>query len=170
MKRWLFACLLAGCSGGATAHGETTTSHEEAQAIDESHDLDLRGVPSRTAEPTVDAPPAGDNLGREPFAGTIDRTRMILIVDQGLGRFFGQLKLRPSLDGKRFVGWEVVGIDPAWGETGIRVGDVLLRVNGQAIDRPEAAMTAFESLRVASEVLVELTRAGVPASLRYRIQ
>jgi hypothetical protein len=170
-KLGLWFVLLAGCGASGSAQVEASTAQTETREVDESGDLDtsLAGVSSPPGNPGAAAPSAGENLGKDPYAGSINRAGLVVIVDQGLGRFFTHLKLAPVLDGKRFVGFAVTAIDPAWGDTGLREGDVLMRVNGQAIERPEHAMAAFEGLRVASEVVVELTRAGVPATLRYRI-
>lgn len=173
MKRAVLLVALAACSARGSARVETAPPDPPAeQGPDASPDLDrsLSALPTPPNDPTVVAPPAADNLGRDPFAGTIDRAGLIAIIDQGLGRFFGKLRVAPAMDGKRFVGFAVTGIDPAWGDIGLRPGDILLRVNGQVIERPEQAMAAFESLRVASEVVVELTREGVPATLRFRIE
>jgi hypothetical protein len=172
MKRVLCLVLLAACSARGSAKVETATPAPPAEGAENEPDLEhgLSALPTPENEPTVVAPPAADNLGSNPYSGSIDRAGLIAIVDQGLGRFFGHLRLSPVMDGKRFVGFAVAGIDPAWGDIGLRPGDIILRVNGQVIERPEQAMAAFESLRVSSEVLVEITRAGVPASLRFRIE
>jgi hypothetical protein len=173
MKHALLLVLLGACAARGSARVETRSADEPAeQGTDTSQDLDrsLSAVPTPPNDPTVVAPAPMDNLGRDPFAGTIDRAGLIAIIDQGLGRFFGKLRVAPAMDGKRFVGFAVTGIEPAWGDIGLRPGDILLRVNGQVIERPEQAMAAFESLRVASEVVVDLTREGVPATLRFRIE
>jgi type II secretory pathway component PulC len=114
-------------------------------------------------------PQAGDNLGRDPYAGTVNRAGLVTIVDQGLGRFLGRLRLSPVVEQGRFVGFGVTGIDPSWGDVGLRPGDVIMRVNGQPIERPEQALAVFEGLRLASEIAVDLTRDGVPATLRFRV-
>jgi hypothetical protein len=172
MKRFVLLALLAACAARGSAKVETAPPPEPAEGGEKQPDLDrsLSALPTPENEPTVVAPPADDNLGANPYSGSIDRAGLIAIVDQGLGRFFGHLRLAPVMDGKRFVGFAVAGIDPAWGDIGLRPGDIIQRVNGQVIERPEQAMAAFESLRVASEVMVEITRAGVPATLRFRIE
>jgi S1-C subfamily serine protease len=61
-------------------------------------------------------------------------------------------------------------LDPSWRDSGVQQGDVITRLNGQPIERPEQAMVAFDSLRVASEVAVEIVRDGQPMRLRYRVE
>jgi hypothetical protein len=164
--------LLVGCAHAAKQTPVQAKAEAAAPAEEKPPELStaLNGLPTPVAPPTVITPAAGNNLGVSPYMGTIDRAGLIAIVDQGLGRFFSHLHLSPVVTQGKFVGFSIARIDPAWGEVGIAVGDVLLRVNGQPIERPEQAMAAFESLRVASEVALELTRAGVPATLRYRIE
>ncbi|HEX6242060.1 MAG TPA: PDZ domain-containing protein [Polyangiales bacterium] len=95
---------------------------------------------------------------------------MRAIVDQGLGRVLARLKLSPLLVKGKFQGFVVNQIDPAWAASGVTVNDVVLRLNGSPIERPEQAMAAFESLRVASELALELVRDGQRITLRYRIE
>jgi hypothetical protein len=120
-------------------------------------------APDKTLRPEL----AGGAAG---YLGVLERKGLNAIIDQGLGRVLARLKLSPALRGGRFEGFRVSEIDPAWLGTGLLVGDVLLRLNGQVIERPEQAQAAFESLRVASEVALELNRAGEKLSLRYRIE
>jgi S1-C subfamily serine protease len=109
--------------------------------------------------------------GRDPaYLGVVDRKGLVVIIDQGLGRLLARLKLSPAMRAGRFEGFRISEIEPAWSGTGLVVGDVLLRVNGQPIERPEQAQVAFESLRVASEIALELLRADDKISLRYRVE
>jgi hypothetical protein len=169
---WL---VLAGCAAHAsTQQGVATPAKAPADPPaptepDPNLSTALTGLPEPEGSAPVSEPPAGDNLGRDPYSGTINRAGLVTIVDQGLGRFLGRLKLAPVVQKGQFVGFGVTGIDPTWGDVGLRPGDVILRVNGQPIERPEQAMSVFETLRVVSEIAVELTRDGVPATLRFRV-
>jgi hypothetical protein len=129
-----------------------------------------------TAEPT-EPPRAHDKtlqpgpVGADPaYVGVLDRKGLVAVIDQGLGRMLARLKLSAVMTKGRFAGFRVTRIDPAWAAAGIEEGDVLLRLNGQTIERPEQAQEAFESLRVASEVALELVRGEEKRSLRYRIE
>lgn len=108
--------------------------------------------------------------GAPEYLGVIDRAGLRAIVDQGLGRVLARLQLSPVLLKGKFQGFRVNQIDPAWAASGVAVNDVLRRLNGAPIERPEQAMAAFESLRVASELALELSREGQILSLRYRIE
>jgi hypothetical protein len=108
--------------------------------------------------------------GEGEYLGVIDRAGLTAIVEQGLGRLLGRLQLSPELEGKRFRGFRVAALDPQWSGSGVLTGDIITRLNGQPIERPEQAMVAFDSLRVASEVAVEIVRDGKPLRLRYRVE
>jgi S1-C subfamily serine protease len=144
-----------------------------------------RAAPSNGSPPPQE--PAAENAPAEPVAssadasvapkatvdgylGVVERAGLVEIVEQGLGRVLARLKLAPVMEGKRFRGFRVTQLDPQWAACGIQEGDVLLRLNGQSIERPEQAMTAFESLRVASEIALELQRNEATTVLRYRVE
>ena len=171
----VFTLVLLGCAGHASTQQAASTQAKAAATAQAANEPDpnldtaLTGLPVPEGSAPVSEPPAGDILGRDPYSGTINRAGLITIIDQGLGRFLGRLKLAPVVQSGHFVGFGVTGIDPTWGDVGLRPGDVILRVNGQPIERPEQALSVFETLRVASEIAVELTRDGVPATLRFRV-
>jgi hypothetical protein len=131
----------------------------------------LEAASTRPVPPPVDSPrvkmmAAGD----EAYLGVIERQGLVAILDQGLGRFLQHVQLEPALSGGKFDGFRLAALDPAWHGVGLESGDLIKRLNGQPIERPEQAMAAFESLRTASEVRVDFTRAGKPSSVRYRIE
>ena len=134
-------------------------------------------VDAGTPEDTAQVEDAGAKTLRPELAvavggylGVLDRQGLKAVIDQGLGRLFGKLKLSASMRAGRFEGFRVTDIDPAWEGAGLVVGDVLQRVNGQPIERPEQAQVAFDSLRVASEVAVQLLRNDQKLTLRYRVE
>ena len=75
-------------------------------------------------------------------------------------------------EGGRFVGFRVLSFypdDPALSSVDLSSGDVVVRVNGQSIERPEHAIRVWDSLRVASELVVDVLRDGEPRELRFAI-
>lgn len=108
--------------------------------------------------------------GDPAYLGVLDRKGLLIVIEQGLGRVLARLKVSAAMRNGRYEGFRVTAIDPSWASAGIQVGDVLLRLNGQPIERPEQAQVAFESLRVASEVALELARNGEKLTLRYRVE
>jgi len=95
----------------------------------------------------------------------------VATVDQGLGSFLQKLRVKPALEDGKFSGFRVVELrEPAfWANVDLRLGDVIKSVNGMPIERDTQAYAAFESLRKAGELEVELAREGNPHTLSYRI-
>jgi hypothetical protein len=138
---------LAACGGGAQASRPTV-------------------APVSASEPTMS--PA-EVAGRTELA----RSELLAVLDAGLGRFLGRVGTEPARDGEAFVGFRVVSLDDALraadADGGVREGDVIVRVNGQPIERPEQALAVWEGLRVASTVAIEYLRAGERREVRFAI-
>jgi len=122
-------------------------------------------VPETTAEETLEPPPArqaprGPRLTREAFDQTLDA---------GPGAFLGRVKVRAVVAGGRFVGWEVLEMDPAWGGAGVRVGDVVERVNGLSVEKPDDFAAAWQALRGAGAVELAIRRNGEESVVRIPV-
>lgn len=171
----LILCLCVGCASAAPKQVESPASapvaSSEPQLQDSTADeASAESAPGTEASgKTLRPPPIASDLERA-YLGVIDRAGLVTIIEQGLGRVLARLKVSPAMERGRFQGFRVNAIDPAWAHAGIQANDVLLRLNGQAIERPEQAQLAFESLRVASELALELLRDGQKVALRYRIE
>ncbi|MEI7895060.1 MAG: hypothetical protein WCI05_18335, partial [Myxococcales bacterium] len=107
-------------------------------------------------------------------AGSLRRSRVRQVLGQGLGSFLQRIELADEpvfLDGK-FYGWRIAALrgDPGfWRGVDLRADDVVVRVNGKGLERPDDAHEAFRSLDTSSELLVEYERGGVRRELRYAI-
>ncbi|HZU83450.1 MAG TPA: hypothetical protein VE987_11060 [Polyangiaceae bacterium] len=88
---------------------------------------------------------------------------------QGLGAFLQHVELddTPVRVGGRFHGFRIAALRGAdfWAGIDLKPGDVVTRVNGLPIERPEQAQTAFEALASASELRVSFERDGQPHEL-----
>jgi type II secretory pathway component PulC len=94
-------------------------------------------------------------------------------VARGLGAFLQHIDLddQPVRTGGRFHGFRVAQLrgDRFWSGVDLKPGDVITAVNGFPIEHPEQALTAFQSLDVASELRVAYDRDGQPRELSYGI-
>ena len=147
MRRLLFTFgfVLLGCGGPAPA--------EESA-----------GTPAVSGgdEAPPPAPPRAE--------GAIHRAELESVLEAGLGQFLGHVVTEPHLEEGRFVGHRLLELRaPFFEGVDLRPGDTLVRVNGGPIERPEQALEAFEGLRVASELTLDLLRDGEPRQLRFRI-
>jgi type II secretion system protein C len=104
---------------------------------------------------------------------TLVRSAVRAVVAQGLGAFLQHVELddQPVRSGGKFRGFRIASLkDPQfWSGVDLRPGDVVTRVNGLPIERPEQAQTAFESLETASELRVSYDREGEARELVYAI-
>ena len=101
------------------------------------------------------------------------RSEAQAFVAAGLGPFLARVQVTPVLDRGHFVGFRLDGAEDldAWHSAGadIRVGDVIQHINGLRIERPEQALWAFERLRIAPAIEVEVLRNGAPMTIRSPI-
>jgi type II secretory pathway component PulC len=125
------------------------------------------------------APPAtaageGERVVYAPptVTGAIRRADLLPVLDAGLGRFLQGVETEPALADGRFVGFRLVALypsDPRFQDIGLGPGDVVTRVNGQSIERPEGAFQVWDGLRVASQLLIEYVRGDERRELRFDI-
>jgi hypothetical protein len=117
--------------------------------------------------PRVEAPP-----GKGVRSGTIERAKLVAVLDGGPGAFLRELEVTPHMDGNRFVGWQLVQLLDRNGPLiGIDVvpGDVLLAVNGKPLSRPDQLQTVWDSLRTANAINAELWRGNAKLELSFTI-
>jgi type II secretory pathway component PulC len=108
-----------------------------------------------------------------PSDHVLARSTIRAAVSEGLGAFLQHVDLddRPVLAGGKFRGFRIAALRdaPFWSGVDLKPGDVVTRINGFPIERPEQAQTAFEALQVASELRVSYDRDGEPRELVYSI-
>jgi type II secretory pathway component PulC len=127
-----------------------------------------RPDPSAAAAPSAPAPVVADTRERR-----LKRSVIHAVVAQGLGAFLQHVELdgAPVRVAGKFRGFRIAALRDAqlWSGVDLQPGDVITRVNGFPIERPEQAQTAFESLEVAGELRVSYERDGEPRELVYPI-
>lgn len=132
---------------------------------------------SGQAEPTagLEPPPPGEPAPQPeplPRQQAIARADLVPVLDAGLGRFLQGVSTEASLVDGRFVGFRILSLypnDPRFRGVDLRPGDVVTRVNGTSIERPEGAFEVWNGLRVSSELMIEYLRDGERRELRYPI-
>jgi len=132
-------------------------------------------------KPITDRPVDAVDLASRPEApkgagvrsGTIDRARMLAVLDAGVPSFLKQFEVAPHIEHERFIGWQLVQlIDRASPLTTVDVvpGDVLLAVNGKPLSRPDQLQAMWDSLRTSNQVIAELWRGNAKFQLRFDIE
>ena len=111
-------------------------------------------------------------LAKDIQAGTISRVALRAELDRGIGRFLQHVRVQAALSRGHFVGWKLVSLFAKRPEINVQVlkpGDILLRVNGESVERPEAFKSVWDSLADAKEIVLEIERDGQPSTLHYAI-
>jgi S1-C subfamily serine protease len=104
--------------------------------------------------------------------GVLRRGTVVRAVDRGLGQWLQGVTVAPVRSGNRFQGWRVERLhpdDPCFRALDVVPGDVVTRINGATLERPEQANGVFQSLRAAPTVRVELLRAGSARTVTLQI-
>jgi len=93
------------------------------------------------------------------------------MVHAGLGSFLQTVAIdeHPVFQDHKFHGFRIAGLAPQYASTGIVPGDVITKVNGMPIERPEQAIEVFRSLEIASELHIDYDRDGAPHEVRLAI-
>ncbi len=151
---------LGGCAARATPSASTHDSVTSAGS-ETSPSSSSRAPDEHVAD-------ARDSLvPRTP--GPLTRAEVETALTRGLGVFLARVDVSPAMTNGRFVGFRLERADDIddWHSAGadIRIGDVILRVNGIRIERPEQALWAFERLRIARAIDVDLIRNGAPRTI-----
>jgi S1-C subfamily serine protease len=121
------------------------------------------------SDQTAALPPSGPAIGGE--IPTVPREQLDRVLGQSVGDFLNRhVEVEPDRGEGGFAGWRIVRLvaDPApWLD--LRVDDVVVAINRLPLERPDDAQQAWETLRISSEVLIDLRRDGSPLSIRIPI-
>jgi type II secretory pathway component PulC len=107
-----------------------------------------------------------------PVGGVIARSELAKVLDASPGMFLQHVESEPRFRAGKFFGWKLVAFFPGdarFAGVDLRAGDVVTRVNGIAIERPEQLMDVWKLLRSASELTVDVERDGALRTLRWQI-
>lgn len=151
----LLASLLA---GGACA----TTTPKKTSTLADDDNLPTRRVTPPRAKVAV--PPSALVVSLPGGHQAIRRSALLDLQRLGAQSFIQQVRVRPAFRHGRFHGWRVVAYR---GPGTLLSGDVVTRINGRPIERPEQFMGVWEGLASSDKLVVELIRAG--KSLVYRL-
>lgn len=119
--------------------------------------------------PTIQtAPPPNGVIA----AGSVQRATVQAVVKAGAQPFIASVRVAPVMEGARFRGFRLVGIapgSPLEGSENVRLGDVVVAVNGMAVERPDQFMKAWGSLAKAERIEVKLLRDDQPLVYRWTV-
>ena len=83
-----------------------------------------------------------------------------------------QARLEPNIVNGQTSGFVVRMIRPhtLFTMLGLRLGDVIMQVNGVTLDSPEKALQIFQQLREAKNISISLLRNGKPLTFEYEVE
>ena len=163
MNQWMYCCwLLVGIMACASRPLEPIEKvGEEPTAI---HTKQSSASPS---PPSVDS---NSNVKESPKV--IPRYILEVIQAQGPGRFLQRVPVVPYRDRGEFIGFQIVELFPGEGirVNSIHKGDVVTKVNGRRVDRPEQFMQLFDEVHLLNEITIHFERKGTPMNVTYQVQ
>jgi len=128
--------------------------------------LDAPGSAPAVAVPATAAPvqPGSDAASAVPvMASTLARAAFDAVMAESPQRVVAAVDVKPALVGRRFVGFRLLRIRPEGilrDCTSLVPGDVIVSVNREPLERPEQFMRAWEVVKNASAIEVEVERGG----------
>jgi type II secretory pathway component PulC len=104
--------------------------------------------------------------------GRVRRADLVAVLDRGPGVFLRGVDVRPAFRARRFAGWQVLAFfpdEPTFQSVDLLPGDLVVGVNGRAIERPEDLIDLWQALRTAPAIEVDVVRSGERRKLLYTI-
>jgi S1-C subfamily serine protease len=120
--------------------------------------------------PPEPIPPRTCDMFAKP--GVVRRASLVREIDAGMPRWLQGVEGDRMLANHRFQGWLVKSLhpeDPCYKEVELRHGDVVQKVNGKSIEKPDQAFEVFQALRTASSLVVDYLRDGKPRQFSLAI-
>jgi type II secretory pathway component PulC len=127
------------------------------------------GTSSSATSASVDPGPS-PSASAMPPEGAILRADLRQLLARGPAGVLAMVRTEPARSGGRFVGFRIRAFAVESPEVvDLRVGDVVMAVNGQPIVSPDDFFRVFQELEVASELRFDILREGKKECLVYPI-
>lgn len=173
MKRMFLFCafVVAGCATAMPAQPASQKGAESAgDPVTDAHTDPDRDNPSSKAKKSSPSSDASTPDAATP--GAIPRAELAKVLDASPGYFLQHVQTEPRFAHGRFAGWRLVSFFPGdarFAGVDLQAGDVITRVNGKPIEKPDQFMLVWSELRSSKELVVDVERAGAPRTLRWTI-
>ncbi len=134
---------------------------------------DTKIVPVKKQGGPVSGMPAG-NTGVEKISNStwvVDQKEVLASTDN-MGKILTQARALPFQEQGKVVGFQISEIVPGsiYQKIGLQNGDVIQRVNSQAVDDPAKFFQLYQGLRTERSITIDLLRNGQPQTLNYEIR
>lgn len=134
----------------------------------------LAGCGGATPPPAAPKAAASAPVAKEPEPaslppGHLSRDVVDKVLGQGPPWILRRVLMEEVIRGDKFVGWRMLKLPDEWHGVDLKAGDVVTRVNGMPVERPDEFFSAWSSLAVASDLRVAYERDGAARELTYHI-
>lgn len=111
------------------------------------------------------------NTFKEKDSLIVDRSELQNSLND-LNKLLSQIRIRPHFTDGESDGLSVAHIKAGsiFSKLGLKDGDIIQGVNGQAIDGPDDVLQLYEDMESESHLSLELTRKGEPITIEYSIE
>jgi hypothetical protein len=195
VNRWISVVLVSvatsiavcGCATGSSGADAEATSETVGSPPDGRQPVDgqvgrdvsaesVAGVTGRDrpeAEGSSGSSESSEATAERPEDGqqqTVRRDALLKLFERGPGWLLQQVTLEPVRQNEQFAGYRIAGATESARERmapQLQVGDVVTRVNGVALERPDDYLAAWSKLPRTRQVSVAFRRDGDPKTARW---
>jgi type II secretory pathway component PulC len=171
----LAACapsLQSNTSTDEPAAGSTRSNSEQELNRAALEELRERAASAPASEASAPAEPAPASALRDD--GSLRRAAVQAFIARGPHALLGSVTLEPQRsEGGAMLGFRIDAIEDGGAfvmDGGLRVGDVVSRVNGHDITAPDEFMAAWDAIPEADRLVVEARRNGEALTLEWPIR
>lgn len=125
-------------------------------------------IVEETSSPPAPPPAKAEVAIPRTRTGTISRTRLLQVLDAGVGGFLTKVEVEAYFEERSFWGWQVVRYDNVWVD--VLPGDIITSINDKRIETPAQVQALWQSLRDAEVIVVSAFRHEKPFELRFTVQ
>lgn len=123
------------------------------------------------APKAVQAPPkpAAAKPAQEA-SGHLARNNVERVLRMGPAWIFRRVMREEVLDNAgQLLGWRLTALPEEWKDIDLKPGDIVTKVNGVAIVRPDDAWNVWKGIATAKEIRIDYDRAGAPRVATFPI-
>jgi hypothetical protein len=145
---------------------------QDDPSADPRASMERERAPARATTPPAASPMPAAPSGSGARSLSISREALNAVLDAGPGAFLRGFEVDAVLDQGKFAGWRLVRVmdgEHRFDGLDLAPGDVLLDVNGLPVAQPDQLAALFDSLRGASQIVVDLARDHTSFQLRLTI-
>jgi general secretion pathway protein C len=158
IKKFGFIIIIMIVSSCATSGGSKNTETPKPEASDKNENTknDVSTVENQEAAP--------------PNISTVSRSDLNNIIKKGPANILAMVQMDSVKNNGKFTGFKIISFRfNAASVLGLKPGDVLLKVNGLAIETPDQYFEVFERLKKAEFVEFKILRDETPLTLKTEI-